>query len=265
MRLLQRVLPGLSQTKQPQRKFLTHLLGLLRMLPGHATFRNLSRYSSSDERTFARWYARECDFVSRNKAAITHVTPPEHEQALVIDASFAPKSGKKTYSLDPFWNGRHGRSEKGLEISALAWLDIMANCAYSLSVEQTPPTREATDPETTRIDLHLDQLTRVISAHDLSHLRYVITDGYDSKQKFINGVHALGRHQMGKRRIDTHLRYLYQGPKRLAPRRPKTYDGKVNWDDLTRFEPLEIEDDHLVLYHQVVNHVQFQCNLVTCA
>jgi hypothetical protein len=32
MRLLQSVLPGLSQTKQPQRKFLAHLLGLLLML-----------------------------------------------------------------------------------------------------------------------------------------------------------------------------------------------------------------------------------------
>src|SRR5215510_8334088 len=95
-------------------------------------------------------------------------------------------------------SGMAVRSEKGLEISALAWLDITANCAYSLSVEQTPPTRDATDPETTRIDVYLDQLTRVVSAHDLSHLRYVITDGYDSKQKFINGVQALGRHQMGK-------------------------------------------------------------------
>jgi hypothetical protein len=252
MRLLQSVLPGLSQTKQPQRKFLTHLLGLLLMLPGHATFRNLSRYSSYDERTFARWYAKEFDFVSLNKAAITHVTPPAHEQALVIDASFVPKSGKKTYGLDRFWNGSHGRSEKGLEISALAWLDITANCAYALSVEQTPPTSDATAPETTRIDVYLEQLTHVVSAHDLSHLRDVITDGSDSTQKFINGVQALGRHQRGTRRIDAHLRYLYHGPKRLGPGRPKTYDGKVNGDDLTRFEPLETEDDHLVLYHQVV-------------
>jgi DDE superfamily endonuclease len=261
MRLLQSVLPGLGQTKQPQRKFLAHLLGLLLMLPGHATFRNLSRYSSYDERTVSRWYARDFDFVSLNKAAIMHVTPPEHEQALVIDASFVPKSGKKTYGLDRFWNGSHGRSEKGLEISALAWLDITANCAYSLSVEQTPPTSEVTDPEATRIDVYLAQLTRVVSAHDLSPLRYVITDGYYSKQKFLRGVQALGRHQIGKLRSDANLRYLYHGPKRLGPGRPKTYDGKVNWDDLARFEPLKTDDDHIVLYHQVLHHVQFQGNL----
>ena len=46
MRLLQSVLATLPQTRKPQRKFITHLLGLVLMLPGHATFRNLSRYSS---------------------------------------------------------------------------------------------------------------------------------------------------------------------------------------------------------------------------
>jgi hypothetical protein len=84
MRLLQSVLPTLRQTKKPQQKFVAHLLGLLLMLPGHATFRNLSRYSSYHGRTFARWYARDFDFVSLNKAAITKVISPEHEQALVI-------------------------------------------------------------------------------------------------------------------------------------------------------------------------------------
>ena len=51
MQLLQSVLATLPQTKKPQRKFITHLLGLVLMLPGHATFRNLSRYSSYHERT----------------------------------------------------------------------------------------------------------------------------------------------------------------------------------------------------------------------
>jgi DDE superfamily endonuclease len=261
MRLLQSVLPGLRQTKQPQRTFLAHLFGLLLMLPGHATFRNLGRYSSYDERTFARWYARAFDFVSLNTAAITRVIPPEQEQALVIDASFIPKSGKQTYGLDRVWNGSHGRSEKGLEISALAWLDITANCAYALSVEQTPPTRKATDPESTRIEVYLEQVTRVVSTHDLSNLRYVITDGYYSKQKFLRGVRALGRHQMGKLRLEANLRYLYHGAKRRGPGRPKTYDGKVHWDDLRRFAQIETADNHIVLYHQVLNHVQFQWNL----
>jgi hypothetical protein len=231
------------------------------MLPGPVTFRNLSRYSPYHERTFARWYAKGFDFISLNKAAIQEVVPSAHEQALVMDASFVPKSGKKTYGLDRFWNGSHSRAEKGLEISVLAWLDITGNCAYGLSVDQTPPTGATPDQEATRIDSYLAQLTSVVSQHDLGHLRYVVTDGYYSKQKFVGGIRALGLHQIGKLRADANLRYLYHGPKRPGPGRPKTYDGKVNWADLSRFAHLDTADDHIVLYHQVLNHVQFQCNL----
>ena len=261
MRLLQSVLSCLKQTKKPQRKFVTHLLGLMLMLPGHATFRNLSRYSPYHERTFSRWYATDLDWVSLNKAAITEVVPPEHDQALVIDASFVPKSGKHTYGLDRFWNGSHSRTEKGLEISTLAWLDLTGNCTYCLSVEQTPPSAETLDPEATRMDVYLAPLSRVVKAHDLSFLRYVVSDGAYSKQKFVAGVQALGLHQIGKWRADANLRYLYQGPQRPGPGRPKTYDGKVHLSDLSRFERLDTNDDHIVLYHQVLNHVQLKRNL----
>ena len=261
MRLLPSVLLTLSETKKPQRKFVAHLLGLLLMLPGHATFRNLSRYSHYHERTFARWYERPFAWASLNKSAITDRIPPEHEQALAMDASFVPKSGKQTYGLDRFWNGCHSRAEKGLELSTVAWLDITANCAYCLSVEQTPPSGENSDPEATRIDAYLDQFTRLVTAYDLSALRYLITDGAYSTQKFVTGVCALGWHQIGKLRADANLRYLYRGPRRPGRGRQKTYDGKVNWSDLSRFEHQEIEDEHIVLAHQVVNHVQWKRNL----
>ena len=261
MRLLQNVLYSLKKTKKPQYKFVTHLLGLMLMLPGHATFRNMSRYSPYHERTFSRWYARDFDWVSLNQAAITEAVPPEHAQALVMDASFVPKSGKHTYGIDRFWNGSHSRAEKGLEISTLAWLDITDNCAYGLSVEQTPPSAETADPETTRMDVYLDQLSRVVTTHDLRFLRYVVTDGAYSKQKFVAGVRALELHQIGKLRADAHLRYRYQGPKRPGPGRQKTYDGKVNWSDVSRFERLDTEDEHIVLYHRVLNHVQLKRDL----
>jgi len=57
------------------------------------------------------------------------------------------------------------------------------------------------------------------------------------------------------------LRYLYHGPKRPGRDRQKTYDGKVYFSDLSRFERLDTEDDHIVLYHQVLNHVQLKRNL----
>lgn len=35
----------------------------------------------------------------------------------------------------------------------------------------------------------------------------------------------------------------------------------MNWGDLSRFERLETGDEYTVLYHQVLNHVQFKRNL----
>ena len=121
-----------------------------------SAFDRLRRYSSYHERSFARWYDRPFDFVALNKAAIPQVIPPEHQQALVIDTSFIPKSGTHTYGLDHFWNSRHQRSEKGLEVSAVAWLDVTGNCAYGLSVEQTPPSDKSAAPQSTRIDAYLE-------------------------------------------------------------------------------------------------------------
>ena len=261
MRLLPSVLSRLDQTKKPQRKFVAHLLGLMLMLPGHAPFRNLSRYSPYHERTFARGYDTDLDWVRLNKIAITEVVPSAHDQALVMDASFVPKSGQHTYGLGRFWNGSHSRTEKGLEISTLAWLDLTGNCAYCLSVEQTPPSADTSDPEATCMDVYLDQLRRVVKTHDLRILRYVVTDGAYRQQKFVTGVRDLGMHQIGKLRADANLRSLYQGPKRPGRGRPKTYDGKVYFNDLSRFERLDTEDDHIVLYHQVLNHVQLKRNL----
>jgi hypothetical protein len=231
------------------------------MLPGHATFRHMSRYSPYHERTFARWYETPFDWVSFNKAAITEVVPPDHEQAFIIDASCVPNSGKHTYGLDRFWNGSHSRTEKGLDISTLAWLDLTGHCAYGLSVEQTPPSSGSSDSEATRMDVYLDQLRRVVEAHDWRFLRDVLTDGADSHQKFVAGVVDLGMHPIGKWRADANWRYLYPGPKRSGRGRQKTYDGKVYFSDLSRFERLDTEDDPIVLYPQVLNHVQLQRNL----
>lgn len=35
----------------------------------------------------------------------------------------------------------------------------------------------------------------------------------------------------------------------------------MNWTDLARLEKVDTEDSHIVLYHELLNHVQFQCNL----
>jgi DDE superfamily endonuclease len=258
--LFESVLMRVQNTKKPQRKFLCHVMRVLLLLPGHVTFRNLSRYSPYHEKTFARWFARDWDFVSLNRAAIVEVVPPNNEHILAFDPSFVSKSGKHTYGLDMFWNGAHSRAEKGLEISTLAWVDVSHNSAYALSVEQTPPAPTPATEET-RIDSYLAQIKHVVTTQPLAGLTYLAVDGYFSKKKFVDGISALGLHVVGKLRRDANLRHLYDGPQRASRGRPKTYDGKVNVNTLARFEPVESDDAEIELYSQIVNHVQLKRNV----
>ena len=52
------------------------------------------------------------------------------------DASFIPNSDKKTFGLDYLYNGCAEHTERGLEISSPAIVDVTRNCAFSLSVER---------------------------------------------------------------------------------------------------------------------------------
>jgi len=61
------------------------------------------------------------------------ISNSENTLVVAIDCSFISKSGKQTYGLDKFSNGKQGKAEKGLEISSLAIVDVDYNTAYNLS------------------------------------------------------------------------------------------------------------------------------------
>ena len=44
--------------------------------------------------------------------------------------------------MGSFWNGCHGRCEKGLEMATLAIVDIEKNTGFALSTRQTEPAQE---------------------------------------------------------------------------------------------------------------------------
>jgi hypothetical protein len=127
----------MSSVAKPQRKFMSILLTALTYLPGRVNFRNLSRYTSLNEKTFSRWFRRPFDFVTFNRLSLKNLLN-SGEWVAAIDASFSPKSGRTSYGLDWFWNGSQGQAERGLEISLLALVDVTHNTAYTLSAYQTP-------------------------------------------------------------------------------------------------------------------------------
>jgi hypothetical protein len=81
MPLLNSVLSKMG-VSQPFQHFLSELLLLLLIVPGRATFRNLSRYSTYVEKTFSRWFRRKVDWAGMSVAAIRAEVPVGHEFSL---------------------------------------------------------------------------------------------------------------------------------------------------------------------------------------
>jgi DDE superfamily endonuclease len=293
MHLIEPILNQMSSVAKPQRKFMFILLTALTYLPGRVNFRNLGRYSHLNEKTFSRWFRRPFDFVMFNLLCLNAVLS-NGEWVLAIDASFARKSGRTSYGLDWFWNGSQGQSERGLEISMLALVDVTYNTAYTLSAYQTPALPKAPkvstvpkevsekeeakaaegddkqpkaktnnnktpeEPRTTRIDSYLSHLKRDTSPL-LGKIRYLVADSYYAKTKFVNGVQEHGLHLVSKLRHDADLRWLYNGEQK-AKGRPRQYAGKVCFEDLSRFDLAENVDGQRV-YTAIVNSPTFKCML----
>ncbi len=260
---METIKPILSQMSisKPQLKFLLILFSTIMILRGRMNYRNMSRYSVLHEKSFSRNFKKPFDFNELNHRLILETIPETNKKMAAIDASFVPKSGKHSYGLDYFWSGVAGRSKKGQEISSLAIVDLDYNTAYNLSVEQTPSGSEIGKKEENRIDFYLQQIQRNQNYLRTYCIIYIATDGFYSKTRFIDGVVGLGFHQIGRLRDDANLRYLYKGPHKKRKGAKKKYDGKVKYDDLSRWQFVSEIEPGVSLYTADLNSPRFKRNL----
>jgi hypothetical protein len=225
---------------------------------GKVNYTNLSRYSDLSERTYRRHFERGIGFEGLNQALIEPIRRDETVQIGVVDCTFVEKSGRHTYGLDQFYNGKTQRPERGLELSVVAIVDLEQNTGYTLSAQQTEAglqqsklsSAEADVPKGNRMDFYLGHLA-YCTIFFPTWIRYIVADGFYSKYKWVTGVVQLGFHAIGKLRCDANLKFLYTGPYpgRGAPRR---FDGKVNLQDPQRFQFVKSLEDGVSLYTAVV-------------
>lgn len=227
-----------------QQKLLSILFSTIIVMCGKVNFTNLSRYSEISERTYRRQFSRSYNFIKGNAELIEKAILPTSRQSIVTDCSFIKKSGKATYGIEYFYNGSAGRAEKGLEISVIAVVDVENKQGYSLSAQQTPPTQ----PESgkTRMDWYLEQL-KAAKPYFPKSAHHVVSDGFYSKIKWVDGVTALGLDAIGKLRCDADLRYVYTGEQKPRGRKRK-YDGKVDLTDLSRMSLVSEIEPQLYIY-----------------
>lgn len=250
---INQILDGLKGLSKPQLKFLSVLFNTVFVCGAAINFSSLARHSHLSERTFRRNFHKEVDFVEINQSIINDCQC--QITAFAMDAAFIKKSGKKTFGLDKFWNGCASRAENGLEASIISLVDGRRNASFALTVDQTEPnleTKESSDEHQTRIDFYGEQLEQAAQTI-LKYTRRGLFDGYYAKIKFVDKVVGLGFVMISKLRKDANLLYLYEGEQKPKGR-PRKYDGKVCYDDLSRFkrEQIRIEKQEIELYSGVV-------------
>jgi hypothetical protein len=250
---------------------------------GKANFTNLSRYGEYSERTYRRQYQKSFDFIPFHAQTIAAAIDPSREQVAAIDCSFISKSGKQTWGVDNFYNGSISKSQKGLEISVIAVVDVSAHQGYTLSVKQTATTDRQPIPDaqptkknkkkgkgkskskakaktepviSERVKGYLQQL-KTTRDHLPSAVKYLVADSFYSKKSIVDGVVELDLHVVSKLRIDADLRYCYTGEQKPKGA-PRKYDGKVDLSDLSRLELSGELANGTKIYSQVVWHVSLK-------
>ena len=226
---------------------------------GKVNYTNLSRYSDLSERTYRRHFERGIAAECLNQSLIEQVRHEQSAQIAVVDCTFLEKSGRHTYGLDWFYNGKTQRAEKGLELSVVAIVDGEQNTGYTLSGQQTEAalnnSAQLTGGERTaaagnRLEFYLGHLADCMLYFPV-WIRYVVADGFYSQYKWVTGVVQLGFHGIGKLRCDADLKFLYDGPYQGRGARRK-YDGKVNLKAHRRFQVVKRLEDGVYLYTAVV-------------
>ena len=238
-----------------QQGFLRQLFSTVLLVCGKLNFSSLARHSELNEKTYRRGFRREFDFEQFNLNCIGQRTSRGNLVA-AMDASYIAKSGKQTYGLGNFYNGCLGRAVKGLEISELALIERDSRQAFAFSTRQTVDEVGKTRPElyAEHVKACGPQLPKEVS--------YLLVDGYYTKKHFVDTVCGLEQklELVAKLRGDANLRYFYRGAY-SGFGRPKRYDGKVDFAELSRFVYEGAVAPSLHSYVQTLWHVRLRRSL----
>lgn len=244
---LAELLSSLKTLTNSQRKFLTEIVCVLLAMRGRANFTNMSRYTHYHEHTIRRHYSQSVDFVALNCATMTSVQAAH--LVGVFDCSFIPQSGDCTYGRDKFWSGSTQNAQYGLEISVVGCIDTHRKQAWTVDVRQTPagrsPEKQEAEDTYTRVNFYLDQVDDLIRHPAFPAITHWVSDGYYAKTKVFDRITGLGKHLITKLRGDANVKYVAIGKQRNGTRgTDKTYDGKVDYADLSRFIDTKAKTTH---------------------
>lgn len=214
--------------------FILEVFGLFLSIKGRINFLSLARYGMCEEHHYHTRFDKDFDYLTYN-TQLAH-SQGSGDFTIAFDPSYVSKSGKKTPGVGYFWSGSAGRAKWGLEVSGIAVVDNKEHTALHLEVVQTP-----NELGTASLVDHYGDLLVERKQQLLSLSKHVVADAYFSKFGFVSKLVENGFELTSRFRDDADLRYKYLGEQKKGRGRPKKYDGKVKYDELSldHFESLE--------------------------
>lgn len=256
-----------------QRQFLTELFQVLLRTRGRVNFTNMARYSSFCEQTFRRHFQKAFRWVVLNLTVLRLRRHPREPLIGVFDCTFLPKNGTESYGLGRFFSSAAGRPERGQEVSILGVVATKSREAFGVDATQTPAeisrssSSDNPSEEYSSVDFYIEQFQDLQGKLAEMGVSYWVGDGFYAKRKVFGAITEMDGDLITRLRSDANLRYLYTGPQKDGPGRPKLYDGKIDLDCSEqierRFEEIGRLPDqaHVEIWTTVANSPHFRQNL----
>lgn len=214
-----------------QYAFLSLLLPLWLAIPGRINGRNFGRYSGWHEKTFRRWMGKALPW-HRLHITLLHILMGcgaiSDKLILTIDATFIPKSGKKTYGLGNFWSGCASKAMTGLELSCIALMTPTGRHVFPVSIRQTRPKEEKKD----RLQQYLWQLQGLFRLQRNwlgQHVRIAVADGQYAKTMFFDFFASEGITFVTKLAVNANLWIPFTGEHEKRRGRRRKWECKVDF------------------------------------
>jgi len=255
--LIGAILQKMDGINKWQKKFFIEVTLLYMTIKDKINFTQMGRYSTSPEVRFRNMFRKVFDFASFNSIFIR-----EHcsdELLIGFDPSFVSKSGKHTPHVGYFYSGVAGMVKRGMELGCLAIIDVKQNTAYHFEAVQTTPVKK-NEAETGLVAQYCKVFAERISAlKQLSNI--LVVDGWFNKQKFVDAMNHMGLEVICRLRPDANLRYIYSGPGKKGPGRPKKYAGKVFMGKIDKRIIKKIhQDEEKIIYEGIVYAISLKRN-----
>jgi hypothetical protein len=230
--LITAIIAKIGKTTKPRQKFILHLMILYMGLRGKYNFINMARYGLYTEQTYRNQMSKPFDWAEFNKNLIQQSC--SNELILAFDPSYMPKSGKKTAHVGRFWSGKDQAVKPGIEIGAIAVVDVKNGTALSLEAVQTPKIFKNETGEN-MVDHYAKVILDTLPVIQSLHIKHMAVDAFFSKNRFIDAITSQSKLEIvGRLRNDANLRYQFTGKQNTGRGRKRKYADKVNVKNIDR-------------------------------